>query len=118
MPALSIGWAVPPVTHRLSQLGLTTRDEKHTLIAFGMTLLLGISSSLPASISSLSSAKVRTRGSSSPLGCAVAVVDLDLVSGDAVAAGVEDRGRGDRCCRRDSSNAFASSRVIEFPVVL
>ena len=86
------------------------KDDIRTLRSFGMTLLLGIWSSRPASISSLSSAKDRTRVSSSFRVCS----DNDVGNGATIAAGVVAIDPFCECW----SYSLASSNVIEFPDVL
>lgn len=81
-----------------------------TLRPPGMTLLLGIWSSWPVSIRSLSSANVRIRGSSSLLSWSD---DDDVGNGTTV---VDDLGVGPSW--EDASYSLASSSVIEFPDVL
>jgi len=75
-----------------------------------MTLLLGIWSSWPVSIRSLSSANVRIRGSSSLLSWS----DNDDVGNGAAVTG--DLDIGPSC--EHVSYSLASSSVIEFPDVL
>lgn len=81
-----------------------------TLRPPGMTLLLGIWSSWPVSIRSLSSANVRIRGSSSLLSWS----DNDDVGNGAAVTG--DLDIGPSC--EHVSYSLASSSVIEFPDVL